>query len=115
MNVNPGELNKKIAVVLFEKKSDESGFTTEKIPKTICTPWAKVTRMSIKEILVQGREINVARCRFLIRFPKREISREMSVLYKGVYYHIEYVNNYGDSNEYLEIMADAGGWEDGSF
>ena len=108
MNVNPGELNKRIQIIRQEGKRDNSGFLEKKTDKIIHKAWAKVTRTSIKEVMSQGSEINITKCRFLIRFTGKTINRGMFVLYSGIYYQIEYVNNYGDSNEYLEIMTTAG-------
>ena len=60
-------------------------------------------------MLKSSTEINLERCRFLIRYTPKEITNDMFVLYRGKYYQIEYANNYGDSDEYIEIMATAGG------
>lgn len=109
MNVNPGELNKKIKIVNFEKKKDKDGFDSKKTEIIIRETWAKITRVSANEVMKAEREINLTRCRFLVRYSPKEITSHMFVLYAGIYYQIEYVNNYGDSNEYIEIMATAGG------
>lgn len=108
MNVNPGELNKKIQIVKFVEEKDEDGFEKEKKMVIIREPYAKVTRTSIKEGVIAGREANEMKCRFLVRYTPTEITHDMFVLYKGNYYQIEYANNYGDSNEYIEIMTAAG-------
>lgn len=108
MNVNPGELNKKIQIVKFVEEKDEEGFVKEKKPLVVRSTRAKVTRTSIKEGVIAGREANEMKCRFLVRYTPTEIGRDMFVLYKGAYYQIEYANNYEDSNEYIEIMTAAG-------
>lgn len=108
MNVNPGELNKKIKIVSFDTKKDNDGFK-KKTEEIIRKPWAKVTRVSVNEVMKSLTEINLEKCRFLVRYTPTEITRDMFILYQGKYYQIEYVNNYGDSNEYIEIMATAGG------
>lgn len=108
MNVNPGELNKKIQIIKFIEEKNENGFVKEKKPLVVRSTRAKVTRTSIKEGAVAGREATEMKCRFLVRYTPTEISRDMFVLYKGTYYEIEYTNNYGDSNEYIEIMTAAG-------
>lgn len=109
MNVNPGELNKRIQIIRQKGAPDASGFLQNKTDTVVHKAWSKVTRTTIKEVMSQGSEINITKCRFLIRYTARNIARGMFVLYRGVYYQIEYVNNYGDSNEYLEIMTCAGG------
>ena len=109
MNINPGELNKKIKIVSFESIKDAAGFEEERKEDIVREPWAKVTRVSASEVMKMGTELNLDRCRFLVRFSPTEITNKMFVLYGEKYYQIEYVNNYGDSNEYIEIMATAGG------
>lgn len=109
MNVNPGELNKRITIVDFIEEKDNGGFTVQKKEIVVRRTWAKVTRTSVSEVMKAEREINLTRCRFLVRYSPKQIVHGMFVLYDGIYYHIEYTNNYGDSNEYIEIMATAGG------
>ncbi len=108
MNINPGELNKKIKIVSFSVEKDKDGFETDKTEKVIRKTWAKVTRISVSEAMKASSEINIERCRFLVRYTHVEIKRDMFVNYAGKYYQIEYANNYEDSNEYIEIMAVAG-------
>lgn len=43
--------------------------------------------------------------RFLIRYTSTAISRKMLVLYRGDRYEITYINDYGDSHEFMEIIA----------
>lgn len=109
MNVNPGELNKRIKIVDFIEKKDKDGFVTEKNEVVIRETWAKVTKTNVSEIMKAGREISLTRRRFLVRYSPKPITHTMFVVYAGDYYQIEYANNYGESNEYIEIMATAGG------
>ena len=108
MNVNPGELDKKIKIVFFDAAEKNRNGFSERKETVVRNTYAKVTRTKISEIIKAGREINVTKCRFLMRYSKREITRGMFVKYQGKYYQIEYVNNYGDSNEYIEIMTEGG-------
>lgn len=108
MNVNPGELNKKIKIVYFSGEKNENGFLVEKKEVVVRDTWAKVSRVSVSEVMKASSEINIERCRFLVRYTPVEITRDMFVYYAGKYYQIEYTNNYEDSNEYIEIMAEAG-------
>lgn len=109
MTINPGELNKKILIVDFVIEKDKDKFVSKKEEVVVRKAWAKVTRVSVSETMKAEREINLTRCRFLVRYSPIRITHLMFVLYAGIYYQIEYVNNYGDSNEYIEIMATAGG------
>lgn len=108
MNVNPGELNKKIEIVLLEKDKNASGFTEGKKETVVRSPYAKVTKTSIREALLNGSEKAVAKCRFLVRYTEAQITNKMFIKYKGLYYHIEYVNDYEDAHEYIEIMTGTG-------
>lgn len=107
MNVNPGELNKKIRIVSFEKCQDEKNQDKKK-EILVRETYAKVTRTKVSEAMKAEREINIIKCRFLVRYSPVEITRKMFVSYQGKYYQIEYANNYGDSNEYIEIMTEGG-------
>ena len=109
MNVNPGELDKKIKIVDFTTETDQDGFGSKKREIIVRETWAKVTRVSASEVMKAGREINLTRCRFLVRYSPLKITHSMFVAYAREYYQIEYANNYNDSNEYIEIMATAGG------
>lgn len=103
MQINPGELNKKITIYSRAVDIDSDGFpTTTETPALTC--WAKVTRTSGTEIIKANADFSNVKIRFLIRCPKVEITRKMIVRY-GVDYEIEYVNDYGDSHEYVEIIA----------
>lgn len=108
MNINPGELNKRIKIVKLEGMENENGFQEGQQEIIVRKTYAKVTRTSIKEIMNAGQEASETKCRFLVRYTPKEITREMFVVYRGTYYQIEYVNNYGDSDKYVEIMTAAG-------
>jgi SPP1 family predicted phage head-tail adaptor len=63
-----------------------------------------VTRTSGTEVIKANADFADVKMRFLIRCPKATITREMIVRY-GVDYEIEYVNDYNDAHEYVEIIA----------
>lgn len=108
MNVNPGELNKKIEIVLIEKDKNTSGFMENKKETVVRKPYAKVTKTSIREAVLNSSEMAVTKCRFLVRYTDVQITNKMFIKYKGLYYHIEYVNDYEDAHEYIEIMTGMG-------
>ena len=70
MNVNPGELNKRIRIVEFIHEKDQDGFAVQKKEVTVRETWAKVTRVSVSEVMRDEREINLTRCRFLVRYSR---------------------------------------------
>lgn len=104
MNVNPGELNKKIQIIKKEEMQNENGFpvVTDKVVRTC---FAKYSNTSGTEILKAGTEFSSAKARFLVRYSPIVIDTDMFVRYAGKDYNIEYVNPYGDSREYLEIWT----------
>lgn len=102
MQVNPGELNKKIKICkIGETDSRGFGGELEVVKKT----WAKVTRKTGKEKEAAGTEINEAVTRFLIRYTKTAIDTTMVVAYKGKEYDIEDVNDIGEQQKYLELFC----------
>lgn len=104
MNVNPGELNKKIQIIQKEEQEDEDGFPVLS-DKVIRTCWARYSNTSGSEIIKAGTEFASAKARFLIRYSSVPINEDMFVRYQGKDYNIEYINPYGDSKEYMEIWT----------
>lgn len=104
MNINPGELNKKIQIIKKEETQNENGFPVV-ADKVVRTCFAKYSNTSGTEILKAGTEFSSAKMRFLVRYSPVEIDTDMFVRYGGKDYNIEYVNPYGDSREYLEIWT----------
>ena len=104
MNVNPGELNKKIQIIQKAEQEDEDGFPVLS-DKVIRTCWARYSNTSGSEIIKAGTEFASAKARFLMRHSPISINEDMFVRYKGKDYNIEYINPYGDSKEYMEIWT----------
>lgn len=104
MNVNPGELNKKIQIIKKEETQNENGFP---IPadKVVRTCFAKYSNTSGTEIMKAGTEFSSAKMRFLVRYSYIELNTDMFVRYAGKDYNIEYINPYGDNREYIEIWT----------
>ena len=102
MNINPGELKKKIAIIQWEKIKDEDGFE-KKVIKSKKSVWAKFQRKSMKELEENFANFRDIEVRFLIRYT--EIDRDMEIEYNGELYQIIFLNNYGDNNRYIEIGA----------
>lgn len=107
MNINPGELNKRITIVRRDTVEDSDGFESE-IIEEVRTCWAKFTRKSIKQISESYNEMDLINARFVIRYTTEDIQQGMFVQYNGQFYHIEYVNEYADSHEYIEIGCKEG-------
>lgn len=105
MNINPGELNKKIQILLPKTAGqDAEGFETERDEEVIRSCYARVKNMSGNELVESGAEMSEAKRRFLVRTTEKEITADMIVRYAGKDYNIVYVNSYGDP--YTEIWTE---------
>lgn len=105
MNINPGELNKKIVIALIETIKDGDGFGSYEIEVVKRSAWAKFTRTSGTETVKANADFGEIKARFLVRYTPLEITRKMFVRYNGKKYEIVYVNDYEDKNEYIEIWC----------
>lgn len=108
MNVDPGELKKRIEIIRPGASYDNEGFPTGE-DSVIRRPWAKVSQYSAKEKFLAGTEISDVKMRFLIRYGKTELDETMLVRYKGELYEIKMINNYSESDEYAEIIGERKG------
>lgn len=105
MNVNPGELNKRIQILKCKASINQNGIQqTEWIPVRDC--WAKFTKTSGTELVKANAEFSEEKARFLIRYSPVLIDTSMIVRYAGDDYDIKYTNPYGDSHEYLELWTE---------
>ena len=105
MNIDAGELNKKIQIFEKTETRDSAGFVTATTLTAVRSTWASFKRQSIKESTQAGGDFGTVRARFVVRTTAVEISRHMIILYAGEAYEIESVNDYGDNREYTEIGA----------
>lgn len=108
MNINPGELNKKITIVEIVSITDNDGYETE-TENILRSPWAKFTRTSGTETVKANADFGEIKARFLVRYTPLEITRKMFIRYNGDKYNIAYVNDYEDKHEYIEIWCDIEG------
>ena len=104
MNVNPGELTKRIDILTLVSGRDADGFPIQtELIKHSC--WAKKSQTSGTELLKAGTDFVDSKTRFLIRYTATVMTEGMFVKYKGKQYDIEYVHEYEDSHEYIEIFC----------
>lgn len=104
MNVNPGELGKRIQLVSKTTTEDADGYTVE-METVVRTCWAKFSRTSGSELTKNNAEFSDVKCRFLMRYAAG-IDRKMIVRYGGADYGIVYVNDYDDRHEYIELWCE---------
>jgi len=102
--VNVGELNKRIKIISEGVTADSDGYV---VPNrvTVWECWAKATRTSGTEMIKGNADFSQTKMRFLIRYTDKKIDREMIVEYQGEDYEIEYVNDYEDNHQFIEIIA----------
>lgn len=104
MELNAGKLNKRVEILRVSTQRDSNGYTTETVT-VIRRPWAQFSRTSGTEALKNGADMSETRARFVLRAGGPAISRKDRVRYGGEDYEVEYVNEYGDSGEYVELMT----------
>ena len=104
MYVNPGELDKRIKIVDDGTVTDEDGYVVPN-RSTVWECWAKATRTSGTEMIKGNADFSQTKMRFLIRYTDKKIDRKMIVEYQGDDYEIEYVNDYEDNHQFIEIIA----------
>lgn len=94
--INPGSFNKFIRIV----RDDEEVYKCH----------ASVSNISGSQQLRNGGELNSVKTRFLIRYTEKAINTDMEVLFNGLRYPINYVNEYGFSHQYIEILSNGLDW-----
>lgn len=104
MRVNAGELNKRIRIIRRIVTKDADGYDTPK-DEVVHTCWAKFSQTSGTEIVRANSDFGQERVRFLIRWTRTPIDRKMLVCYGGSEYEIQFINDYGDSHEYIELWC----------
>ena len=117
MQMGTGELNKRIDIVTIETVQNDNGFETEtEILYNIA--WSKVANISGTEVFKAGADYSKVMTRFIVRYSKnKKYTANMKIRYDGVrpvegeidtriLYNIVYVNNYGESNQYIELVAE---------
>ena len=102
--INAGAYNKKISIFKEEAKEDSAGFVT-KTKSVVLNAWAKVKTTKGYTLIVNNTDFEKAYTNFTIRFPKKEITRDMLIEYNSKIYTIEYLNNVDEADIELEIQA----------
>lgn len=117
MNIGTGELNKRIDIETIENVPNENGFDveTEVLYNHV---WAKKANISGTEIFKAGADYNKVTARFIVRYSvSKPYNADMKIRYGGkaplegeedtrTLYNIVYTNNYNESNEFIELVAE---------
>ena len=102
--INAGKYSKRISIFKEEVVEDNAGFKV-KSKSIVLNAWADVKTTKGYTLIKNNTDFENAYTNFTIRFPKKEITRDMLIEYKGKIYTIEYLNNVDESSKELEIQA----------
>ena len=102
--INAGKYNKLISIKRVVEVEDSEGFKSKE-EVTILETYAQVITTRGYTLIANNTDFEKAYTNFTIRFPKVEITRDMTILYNNKVYSIEYLNNVNESNIELEIQA----------
>lgn len=102
--INAGEFNKKIDILRHSKITDAEGFYTIETVK-ICSAWAKINTTRGYTLIQSGTNFEQATTAFLIRKPSVEIKRKDVVLFNGVEWSIDYLNNIDEQDIFVELQC----------
>lgn len=104
MNVDAGALNKRIQILRVQTVKDADGY--ERRTETVVrSPWAQFSQTSASTLVQANADMGETRGRFLIRWSPTVLSRKDLVRYAGQEWEIEYINPYGDSREFVELLC----------
>jgi SPP1 family predicted phage head-tail adaptor len=104
MQINPGNLNKKIQIIQLILVKDSDGFEI-KTEESLLETWAQISNKSGKEVYDSDSDFSVVQTRFLIRTSKLVIDKDYLIKFKGKNYEIIYVNDYNFDGIYTEILT----------
>lgn len=102
--MNAGEYKHRISIFTETEKEDNAGFLV-KSESIVLNAWAKVKTTRGFTLLKNNTDFEQAHTNFTIRFPQKEITRDMLIKYRDKTYTIEYLNNIDERNVELEIQA----------
>lgn len=102
--INAGDYNKKISIYEIVTSEDDAGFKI-KTKSIILNTYAKVKTTKGFTLIASNTDFEKAYTNFTIRYPKKQITRDMLIEYNNKTYSIEYLNNIDENNIELEIQA----------
>jgi SPP1 family predicted phage head-tail adaptor len=100
------ELDKRITIVTITAVTNENGFEEEQETE-YCMCWSKVSNISGTEIFKSNADFSKVVTRFIVRFRKDKIFKsDMKIRWNNNLYNIVYANNYNESNDFVELVAE---------
>lgn len=102
--IDPGEFKAEIQIISKTPTYNENGYPiySETLVRR-CR--ARFSRSSGTELIKANADFAEVKVRFLIRWSPTPIDRRMIVRYKDNDYEITYINDYGDSRQYVELWC----------
>lgn len=104
MNVNPGELRANIKIITEGTTADADGYPVV-TRSTFHECKGKFSRTSGTEAIKSNADFADIKARVLIRYTSKSITRKMLVEHDSEDYEIEYMNDYDDRHEYIELVV----------
>lgn len=102
--INAGKYNHLISIYSTVVVKDSAGFqSTER--ELVMKVHANVKTTKGMTLIKNDSDFEKAYTRFLIRYPKTPINRDMEVDFRNKTYTIEYINNVDESNVELELQC----------
>jgi SPP1 family predicted phage head-tail adaptor len=105
MQINPGDLNKKIKIIRYTLVKDADGFEI-KTEEILLETWAQVSNKSGKSLMSENSDFSSTQTRFLIRTPKLIIDKDYKIKFRSEIYDIVYINDYNFDKNYTEILGE---------
>jgi head-tail adaptor len=105
MQINPGNLNKKIQIIRYILVKDSDGFEI-KTEEILLDTRAQVSNKSGKNLMSENSDFSSTQTRFLIRTPKLAIDKDYLIKFRNETYDIVYINDYNFDGIYTEILGE---------
>ena len=102
--INAGKYSHRIKIFKVVIGRDAAGFPTETKTLVLKT-YAEVRTTKGMTLIRDDTDFEKALTRFVIRYPKTPIDRDMTIEFRGKTYTIEYLNNVDEASVELEIQA----------
>ena len=102
--INAGKYNKKISIYEKVVTKDNDGFKQAQ-EVIVLTTYANIKTTRGMTLIKNNSDFEKAYTNFTIRFPKKNIKRDMFIRYNDKTYTIEYLNNIDEASIELEIQA----------